>query len=274
MLHDRDAGLELTSMYTVAVIGVGGVGSWVAYLLANSDMVENMILIDPDVVEDSNLPRTPYRKKDVGELKVYAMKNIIDELGMNIDVVAIPEKSEDVEIAFNRMTTIDCRDFVAPDIRSDIVAGYDGKSMTVHINPDFERVFHTVNEHGYTVPSYIVPPVLMATIIVEYLLNHKVRTFKEVIKTFTTEEFMTGILDYEPQLEVRIEDDEGKLVGKHTKFGTVVGRPFAGYTEVYLPTREVVQMARDGKTTWKYFTDRRRKDVGRMMVRQTEVKLW
>lgn len=56
----------------VAVVGIGGLGSIAALMLASSGVGE-LVLIDPDVVELSNLPRQiAYDEQDLGVAKVEA----------------------------------------------------------------------------------------------------------------------------------------------------------------------------------------------------------
>jgi hypothetical protein len=56
----------------VAVVGLGGMGSWVLYNLACSG-VGTLVLVDPDVVEASNLSRAIlYTESDVGRPKAVA----------------------------------------------------------------------------------------------------------------------------------------------------------------------------------------------------------
>lgn len=53
----------------VAIVGVGGIGAPAAAALARASV--SLTLIDPDVVEPSNLPRQPlYSRNDVGRSKV------------------------------------------------------------------------------------------------------------------------------------------------------------------------------------------------------------
>ena len=45
-----------THQYNAAiVIGVGGIGSWVAFNLALSGCVEELFIVDPDIVEGSKI---------------------------------------------------------------------------------------------------------------------------------------------------------------------------------------------------------------------------
>lgn len=222
-LHDRDSGLYLNSHQRIAVVGVGGVGSWVAYLLSISAKVKMLYLIDPDIVEDHNLTRTPYRMSDVGKPKVLALAEIITELDRGVDVVPIQKKSEEVDLQ-NMGLIIDCRDFVGTDIESQIVAGYDGKSMTVHFNPTGEKIFSVTNNHGYTVPSYVVPPVFLASIIVDYILNPDFSVLGESITTFK----MTDV--YKKLLGVDLENATNKIdtipIGENEYIDVyTIGRP-------------------------------------------------
>lgn len=57
----------------IALIGVGGTGSWLAIQMASLG-IKNLALIDPDRVELSNLVRQHYTRSDVGAYKVTALK--------------------------------------------------------------------------------------------------------------------------------------------------------------------------------------------------------
>jgi adenylyltransferase/sulfurtransferase len=73
-LPDIDlAGQQAFADARVAVVGVGGLGSIAAMLLASAGVGE-ILLIDPDVVELSNLPRQiAYTETDLGTAKVDAL---------------------------------------------------------------------------------------------------------------------------------------------------------------------------------------------------------
>ena len=63
---------------TAMVIGLGGIGSWVAIDLALLG-IGTLILIDPDKIESSNLNRTLFRLQDIGKFKTKAAELLISE---------------------------------------------------------------------------------------------------------------------------------------------------------------------------------------------------
>lgn len=70
----------------VMVVGLGAVGSWVACELVQSG-VRHMLLIDPDVVELSNLHRQfGYRVSDVGRPKVDALRDTLARYSNDLDI--------------------------------------------------------------------------------------------------------------------------------------------------------------------------------------------
>jgi hypothetical protein len=81
----------------VAVIGLGGTGSPTATLLARSGVGE-LVLIDPDAVEESNLNRVRgVRKSDVGENKARVLERFITTLGLSTQVASIPGRVDTPE---------------------------------------------------------------------------------------------------------------------------------------------------------------------------------
>lgn len=78
-LHDK---LKISS---VAVCGLGGLGSHIAIMLARSG-VGRLHLIDFDVIEPSNLNRQAYMVEDLGKLKTEAMKEQISKINPFIEV--------------------------------------------------------------------------------------------------------------------------------------------------------------------------------------------
>jgi len=76
-------------VYPITIIGVGGIGSLTAWILAKMGCRE-ITLYDPDVVEEHNLPNQFYRLRDVNKLKVRAVKENILQFAQT-EVKIIPE---------------------------------------------------------------------------------------------------------------------------------------------------------------------------------------
>ena len=69
----------------VCILGLGGLGSNVAILLARAG-IGYLKLVDFDIVEASNLNRQQYRISNIGMKKTEAMKTIIKEINPFIEV--------------------------------------------------------------------------------------------------------------------------------------------------------------------------------------------
>jgi tRNA A37 threonylcarbamoyladenosine dehydratase len=86
-----DDGLARLAQSHVCVIGIGGVGSWVAESLARS-AVGAITLIDLDIVSESNINRQLVATSDnVGRDKVLVMKDRIEQINPHCVVNAIDE---------------------------------------------------------------------------------------------------------------------------------------------------------------------------------------
>ena len=100
----------------VCILGLGGLGSNVAILLARAG-IGSLKLVDFDIVEASNLNRQQYRISHIGIKKTEAMKTIIKEsnpfvevdiLDIKVDRENIHSTVRDIEIvveAFDRAET-------------------------------------------------------------------------------------------------------------------------------------------------------------------------
>jgi tRNA A37 threonylcarbamoyladenosine dehydratase len=83
----------------IAIFGIGGVGGWCAEALVRTGAA-NITLVDCDVVQPSNINRqvmaTPLT---IGQVKVEAMKNHLQTINPNADIIAINKRfsSETVE---------------------------------------------------------------------------------------------------------------------------------------------------------------------------------
>ena len=75
----------------VCILGLGGLGSNVAILLARGG-IGHLKLIDFDVVEASNLNRQQYRISHIGLKKTEAMKTIIKEINPFVEIEVLNKK--------------------------------------------------------------------------------------------------------------------------------------------------------------------------------------
>jgi hypothetical protein len=175
-IEHRQKDLPLKEINSVAVIGIGGVGSWVATFLALSG-VKNLLLVDPDIVEFTNLNRTPFNIASAitKESKVSAITNYILER-RECNVIPIEKKFENAGLSMflDYEIIVDCRDVSTPlpeelQNKMKITGGYNGMDMSIHVNPSGDSIFGEGN-NGYTVtPSWLIPPVMIASIITTYL---------------------------------------------------------------------------------------------------------
>lgn len=76
---------------TVVLAGVGGIGSYVGFLLARMK-VASLFIFDPDVVETANMSGQLYSSTDVGRFKVSALSDMIRRYAEYNSVFAISER--------------------------------------------------------------------------------------------------------------------------------------------------------------------------------------
>ena len=68
----------------VVIIGAGSTGSHLAFILSKMG-INDMMVIDDDKIEITNIPHQHYRISDIGKFKVDALKEIIKDFS-NIDI--------------------------------------------------------------------------------------------------------------------------------------------------------------------------------------------
>jgi len=171
-LYTRQSTLKLDIPESVAIVGVGGVGSWVAFNLALVG-VRKISLYDFDNLELSNLNRTPYKINQVGSSKVSGLTELIKERRPDCEVLPFVKKivvKEDFETDYDIL--VDTRD-TEPMDGSIITGGYDGESITLHFNPKQGSVWGEGVTRYRVVPSYVVPPQLIANLITAYICGKK-----------------------------------------------------------------------------------------------------
>lgn len=181
LIYDRQKELPLNPVNNVMVMGLGGIGSWMALSLALYGTKE-LYLIDHDIVEESNLNRTPYRVRDIGRPKVEAMSELIYERRHSIYIYPYKEKIENIIDYFKSIRfdyIIDCRDNLRDSnilrkIGNYIKLGYDGIKYTIDTCKE-NKVFWDSEEavRYQTVPSFIGTPLFVTAYIINVLALNK-----------------------------------------------------------------------------------------------------
>jgi hypothetical protein len=164
------------------VIGLGGIGSWVALNLALIG-VGTLVLVDPDTIEASNLNRTLYKLSDIGRKKTEAIKDLISERRQDTIVLTIDDyfssgmlDKYSVDYIFDCTDNLNTRDKLKNLQCNYVKCGYDGYSATISIN-DFESGSWGEGGSYTTVPSFFgTPQVISALVITEMLINVKVES--------------------------------------------------------------------------------------------------
>ena len=184
-LYDRQIDLNLFIPSHVAVVGCGGVGSWVAIFCAMSG-VPALYLYDPDVVEESNRNRLPFCIGTIGRPKVDVVADFIRGIRPDCKVYPVQDKFTGslIKIHFGLPTSyiIECTDSPKSQIevfnsckgRSTkfIRAGYDGTHVTIAssvsgwIKGDVEEENYQIN------PSWVVPAAMAGAMAVGKMMKY------------------------------------------------------------------------------------------------------
>ena len=163
-------GLEIPEV--ASVVGCGGTGFWTALLLAMSG-VKELILLDSDIVEVSNLNRLLLQESSVGKKKAEALKELISgirkEIRIEIQDMRI-EKPIDCQILrgdiFCCTDSLKSQQIICAYCKKNELAyqriGYDGTILNV--SKTFPLSLKDADEErGYTVtPSWVIPAVFAA----------------------------------------------------------------------------------------------------------------
>lgn len=172
-LYQRQRGIPNLVVPTIAsVVGCGGTGFWTAVFLAMSG-VEELILVDPDKIELSNLNRLPVDDVRVGATKTSAVSDFIFQIRKNTRIELHEkriEKPEDCTVL--RGTIFCCTDnlksqqLICAYCKKNHLKyqriGYDGTILNV--SRAFPLSFQpATDEGGYTTtPSWVVPAAVAA----------------------------------------------------------------------------------------------------------------
>lgn len=82
MVTDYSKQMELIKPHEftepIHIIGVGALGSWIAFILLKMGF-NNINIYDYDVIEEHNIPNQLYKESQIGELKVRALDDLYKE---------------------------------------------------------------------------------------------------------------------------------------------------------------------------------------------------
>ncbi len=162
--------LEIPEVSTV--VGLGGTGFWTAIFLAMSG-VEELILVDSDIIEVSNLNRLPLEESFVGKKKITAVREFVSEIRKIVRIETHDlriEKPENCQIlrgaVFCCTDNLRSQQLICAYCKKNDLAyqriGYDGTILNV--SKTFPLTFEEVkDEGGYSVtPSWVIPAVFAA----------------------------------------------------------------------------------------------------------------
>lgn len=118
--------LKLNST-SVFILGVGGVGSWIASHLCQSGF-GHLILLDDDKVEPSNLNRSLYTGSDIAKYKVDALADRMRRIRPEVQVTCVRKQLSDSELLAslllaqpNPRIVVNCADTPSVDATSSMV---------------------------------------------------------------------------------------------------------------------------------------------------------
>ena len=97
---------------SIAVIGLGTLGGFVANAVANLESLESLILIDHDTVEAKNLKNSIYRQIDIGSKKTESLCEIIKHKNADLTIIALNEEYIEGKTEIPGCDLVlDCRDY-------------------------------------------------------------------------------------------------------------------------------------------------------------------
>jgi len=189
-IYNRQKQLNLMTVDKVTVIGLGGIGSWIALDMSLAG-AETVVLIDNDRIETTNLNRTPYKFTQIGMFKTQAMKDLILERRFDTEVITFEKKLETLTKAelskLKNSIVIDTRDNLINldvGVKPNYYVRYDGLSAT--IMTELPDPAFLSGDRGYdTVPSFIATPQFIAALVTAIVFTgyqfHNTKTFGNML---------------------------------------------------------------------------------------------
>ena len=195
--YARQKGIPLNIPKECTIVGLGGVGLWVAYLLAMSG-VPNLVLIDDDKLEESNLNRLPCKPGWEGGYKVDIAEELIKAIRPMCNITKhIMRIDEPGKCTYLSGVVFCCTDKLpsqqlihAACKKNGLLyqrAGYDGTILNVSRAFGFEFCAPPADEpEGYAFdPSWVIPAVMSAAAAVSSVLLSEVTLQDDISKLAT-----------------------------------------------------------------------------------------
>lgn len=176
------------SEHSAIVVGLGGIGNWVALDLALLGM-GTLILFDDDIIEASNLNRSLFKLSHICKPKVSAVKELISERRKDAIVITNQElftvehlkKLDGIDYIFDCSDTTRLKDSIAQLKQKPryIKLGYDGFEGTISID-DFESGKWGSDSSYSITPSFFAPPQILSALGITEMLLVKKQTSRTV----------------------------------------------------------------------------------------------
>jgi bacteriocin biosynthesis cyclodehydratase domain-containing protein len=110
----------------ILILGAGGIGSWLAHALAMMGVAE-LIVVDPDKVEDRNRTRQPYPADTVGRRKVEVLGEMVTRLRPGLEYAGVDLRVESASDLSALVAGVDvvasCADEPSVEVVAALVAG-------------------------------------------------------------------------------------------------------------------------------------------------------
>jgi molybdopterin-synthase adenylyltransferase len=110
----------------ILILGAGGIGSWLAHALAMMGVAE-LIVVDPDRVEDRNRTRQPYPADTVGRRKVEVLGEMVTRLRPGLEYAGVDLRVESPSDLGALVAGVDvvasCADEPSVEVVAALVAG-------------------------------------------------------------------------------------------------------------------------------------------------------
>ena len=171
-IYDRQEMIrDLKVPQIASVVGCGGTGFWTAYFLAMSG-VQELILIDADIIEISNMNRLPIESEMLGLKKTSVLYKMIRRIRKDIRIEIHDMRLDSAVscqalrgVVFCCTDNLKSQQLICAHCKKNALdyqrIGYDGTILNV--SKSFPLSFEEEVRDGYQVtPSWVVPAVLAA----------------------------------------------------------------------------------------------------------------